>query len=337
MNYCTLFNSQYLTRGLALYHSLSAKCKNFHLTIFAFDDETYQILQKLELAHVTVISLVDFESKALLAVKSSRTVAEYCWTCTPATILYCLEKLHYDEVCYLDADLYFWADPAILLKETQAASILITEHRYSKEYDNSASSGKYCVQFMYFRHDQHGLNALHWWRDACLEWCFNRVEEGKFGDQKYLDDWLQRFLRVKVLAHLGGGVAPWNVQQYDIAPHSEIALNLQDKKTAKSFELVFYHFHGLKFINHKIELGGYKLSSDIINKIYHPYVAELLNREKELIGDPRVSLLVKNLNIHGHANKPITIIDILRKLKNLCLNRYHVLNFTQGTNYGAYD
>ena len=33
-----------------------------------------------------------------------------------------------------------------------------------------------------------GLKALKWWRDRCLEWCYARIEDGKFGDQFYIED-----------------------------------------------------------------------------------------------------------------------------------------------------
>ena len=46
VNYCTLFDSFYLTRGLAMYESLKRQTGNFHLYIFAFDDDTYSFLKK---------------------------------------------------------------------------------------------------------------------------------------------------------------------------------------------------------------------------------------------------------------------------------------------------
>ena len=46
-NYCTLFDSNYLTRGLAMYESLKKYSSNFHLFIFAFDSKSYDLLKKL--------------------------------------------------------------------------------------------------------------------------------------------------------------------------------------------------------------------------------------------------------------------------------------------------
>ena len=92
---------------------------------------------------------------------------------------------------------------------------------------------------MTFRRDERGLEALHWWRDRCLEWCYFRVEDGKMGDQKYLDDWPERFPGVHVLEHPGGGLAPWNVERYELARRNGSVL-VDDR------ELVFYHYHSLR-------------------------------------------------------------------------------------------
>lgn len=278
-NFCTLFDSNYLPRALVMYRSLEATGEDFTLYVVCFDDLAFDILDKLKLVNLLAISLSDFESKKLLAVKAQRTVAEYCWTCTPHVIRYVLDTYNLAQVTYLDADLRFYDKPSILLAEFEnaKASVLITEHRYAPIYDQSGTSGTYCVQFMTFNADERGLKVLQWWQDRCLEWCYARFEDGKFGDQKYLDDWLERFEGVHTLEHLGGGVAPWNVQQYKLSS-SSAGIHVNE------FPLVFYHFHAYKYYpdgRHDF-VSLYRLNSDVVNLVYRPYGAALLMAHEEI-------------------------------------------------------
>jgi hypothetical protein len=262
-HFCTLFDSNYLSRGLTLYRSLESTCHSFHLYVFAFDDRCERILRALSLPHTTVISLREFEDQQLLKVKPSRTRAEYCWTATSSTILYVLDRFNVDTCTYLDADLMFFSSPQPIFEELGSDSILITEHRYTRRYDKSALSGIYCVQFVTFRNDERGRKALEWWRARCLEWCYDRVEDGKFGDQKYLDDWTQRFEGVHVLQHLGAGLAAWNVQQFDILKDGD-NLRCRERSTGRLSDVVF-------------------LRADVRTLVYRPYIGALERAKREVI------------------------------------------------------
>jgi hypothetical protein len=260
-----------------MYESLARVCNDFHLYVFAFDDTSLHALQSLKYPHITVISLAEFEDDELLRVKPERSIAEYCWTCTSSAILYVLQRFHVDQCTYLDADLYFFSSPAVLFEEMGDSSILITEHRYTPKYNKAKASGTYCVQFISFKNDACGLKALRWWRDRCIEWCYARLENGKFGDQLYLEDWTQRFEGVHVLQHLGGGLAAWNIQQYDIYLRNE-KLWGKEYRTKKDFPAVFYHFHYVRlFRNGFIELGRRELSSAVLDLLYRPYIQILQN------------------------------------------------------------
>ena len=285
-NFCTLFDSNYLTRGLAMHASLMKHCNDFHLYIFAFDRKCLEILTRLsqngELPNCTLISLAQFEDPELLKVKQTRSIAEYCWTSTSSTILYVLNNFEVESCTYLDADLYFYTSPKVIFDELGGKSILLTEHRYSPKYNKEIKSGKYCVQFVTFRNNAEGRTALEWWRERCLEWCYARYEEGKFGDQLYLDDWTERFAGVHVLQNRGGGLAAWNVQQYDFTEEQGvITAHYPTEKT--TFNPVFYHFHYLRFLSGKrVELGRRYLSPAVVNIFYIPYIKHLLDLTEKI-------------------------------------------------------
>lgn len=283
-NLCTLFDSNYLSRGIALYESLIRACPSFHLYVVAFDDKCYEYLSKAKLPHLTPISLKEFEDEELLKVKPTRSIAEYCWTCTSSVILYCLNRFKLDACTYIDADMVFYGDPKILTDEMGSDSILLSKHRYTKDYDVSDTHGIYCVQFMCFKNTEQGLTALTWWRDRCLEWCYARLEDGKFGDQKYLDDWLQRFTGVHVLTHPGQGIAPWNVQQFSFV-NEDGGLYLAERNKNGKYPVIFFHFHGLKFYTDQfVSCCGaiYELTPEVKEIFYKPYIKSLLDIEARL-------------------------------------------------------
>lgn len=241
--FCTLFDANYLPRGLVLYRSLERHCDEFRLRVFCMDERTKEILDRLRLPRLKAIGLDELESHDhdLLAVKPTRSQVEYCWTATPAVCAFALEtEPDLEAITYLDADLMFFRDPEPIWQELGDDSTLIVPHRYAPRLQaDESASGIYNVEFLTFRRDERGLEALHWWRDRCLEWCYARVEDGKMGDQKYLDDWPERFEGVHVLEHPGGGLAPWNVERYELARRNGSVL-VDDR------ELVFYHYHALR-------------------------------------------------------------------------------------------
>ncbi len=314
INFCTLFDSNYLHFGLTLHESLMQNCPKFHLYVFAFDKKCEDFLRQKNLPNVTVISLQEFEDEKLLAVKPSRNKGEYCWTSTPSTIRYVLKNFKVEHCVYVDADLCFFGNPQILLDEMGDKSVLVTPHNYADGYDQSAVCGKYCVQFMFFRNNAQGLEVLEWWRERCLEWCFENPVDGKFGDQKYLDDWLVRFPQTHELRHEGGGVAPWNVSQYKIKD------NKIYKKDGAVFDLIFYHFHGFALLDEarvKLTPKKYLIKRDAVKNIYEKYLQQMKKNINEVAA---VSGLVAAAKAKKVKWGKKLLLKILPKMNNVILN-----------------
>lgn len=276
--YCTYFDRQYLLRGLALYRSLKAHAEPFTLWVLCFDGWSYETLTKLARPELRPIALTDFEQgdTELLAAKPTRSKVEYYFTCSPSLPLYLMERHpEIDLLTYLDADLYFYGSPEPIFEEMGAASILISEHRYPPHLKAMEIHGIYNVGLLTFRNDDSARACLSRWRAQCLEWCFDRPEEGKYADQKYLDDWTERFAGVKVLKHPGAGLAPWNWANYDIqtCPNGSILVDSQP--------LIFFHFHGLKILNAWLydpvyagKLYG-EMPRGLVRSLYGTYLAAL--------------------------------------------------------------
>jgi hypothetical protein len=128
------------------------------------------------------------------------------------------------------------------------------------------------VQFIPFINDPKALEIMRWWQDRCIEWCFARFEDGKFGDQKYLESWpSRRGEAVRILGDSSLTLAPWNVDHI-----------LSGREPRGMF-----HFQGFRFFRGAVRMWRtYLISQQSYQSVKLPYISKA--RE-----------ILKILEIHG--------------------------------------
>ena len=289
LSFVTLFDKNYMSRGLVLYNSLTENCKSdFTLYVLAMDDVVSKYLRGLEYKNLVIITVDDMKVMypVLDRLEKERTRGEFSWTLSSFSIQYAIRQFNLESCIYVDSDICFYNDPQILLNELGDKSVMITEHNYTPEYDQSSTSGKYCVQFMYFKNNEDGNRVLEYWRSKCEEWCYARFEDDRFGDQKYLDDWESRFEGIVYnCRNIGCGVAPWNVQKYVVSIENR-CYYVTDRITKLKRPIIFYHYHELAEIAYnKWYLSHYYLDKNVKEILYKLYITNLYNIEKQYPSD----------------------------------------------------
>lgn len=214
-----------------MYHSLKRFMADANLVILAVDKESMEVLEALKLNGVKVIPAAELEDAELKELKKHRNESEYCWTLKPVLLLHLYKSCEDVEIfAYLDTDILFFDNPMKLFKNSRSWSVLFTTHKVNRK----ANGG-----FVAFMRGRWGYEALKWWREKCLEWCFSRNDSGRFADQGYLDFMRHRFKGVLYLDLHGANVATWNYFKYDIAvKNGQIYVDRN--------RLIFYHFSGLR-------------------------------------------------------------------------------------------
>ena len=283
-NFCIVTGETYSAKALVMYRSLVNTKVDFTLYYFCFDQQTYALLSKLKeqnslYKNLVPVKVSDVMDDRLVEAKSNRSEQEFFFTLTPFVIDYAIQTYGLEMCTYLDADLYFYTSPKIVFDEMDGKSVLITKHNYTAGLEHLLYAGTYCVQFNPFRNDAEGQKVLNWWKDRCAEWCYLRKEDGKWGDQGYLNNWPEMFESVTVSANPGVGVAPWNIDRFELEGGSKI----KENETQKNLDIVFYHFQGVKmFFNRFFYIGNPGRRSELRPSLYKPYLAELLAVKREL-------------------------------------------------------
>ena len=270
MRFCTLFDSNYISKGIALYLSIAEHTEDFILYVMAMDRKCEKMLQEMHFAHMKVECIEDNMFPELTEARKNRSRAEFCWTCGSVVTYIFFEKYNLAEITYLDSDLMFFNSPLVIQKELEQnnASIGLSPH-----FINNTLFGIYCVQYVYFKRDQNGIACLNWWKDECLKWCYSQLEDGKYGDQKYLDYMHQNFEGVVDIENRGAGIANWNMEQYKYNFTNRSLIH-----KGKQYPIVFFHYNGLNVTVKDGRLSfvhGKYFTETVVKGFINPY-AELL-------------------------------------------------------------
>jgi len=278
--FCTFFDYRYLDRGLALYRSLVQQGHPFHLWILCMDSDTHDLLARLELPGVSLVTIDDLarQDKDVLIAKGNRSLVEFYFTSKSFLISFILSsRPDVELITYLDADLFFFSSPAAIKSEMEGYSVGLTPHRFPPRLKERDKYGTFNAGFISFRRDADGLACLEWWRNSCFAWCHDYVSGDRFADQRYLDAIPASFAKVKIISHKGINAAPWNISQYET--------DLQNNNVLIAGQpLVLYHFHDVKQVAPFLFESGLSsyhivLQNTLRRAVYLPYI-EVLRRQK---------------------------------------------------------
>ena len=279
--YCTYFDHNYLPRALLMLQSLRSVDPETPIFVLALSDLCETVLRRIALAGVTIIPLPSLEAafEELPRLKSERKGVDYFFTLTPFLPLHVFDTTEAQIATYIDADLYFYADPRPMRDSLGTASIAITPHRFSPDHEADAQYGRFNVGWVTFQRDREGLACLGHYRDECVAWCHDRVEDGRYADQGYLDEWPDRYASLAIIEHKGVNLALWNVDNYTL-----------EERDGQIFvdgdPLIFYHFHGIRcnpdgsfnvWLPRSAAEGSVQL-----RRLYHPYMTQLIGCRAEL-------------------------------------------------------
>ena len=265
-------DSNYASRCAAMIESAGVEQV---ATVLALDDGAHKL--RSSFSKLQTVSLISFlqERPELDAQIAQRSASEQIFSVGPSFLISQADAVNVGGwLVYADSDLYFFEPLQIYLDRLPQCDVVIAPHRHHLwNKSRLAKYGKYNVGLVAFRNNEEGLRALRFWAESCLEWCYDRAEDGKYADQKYLEKFEAVSEGVFVDNSLGANLAPWN----------SFLKRISKSKTGEIFvrrdKLQYFHAQGLKQKNGRWVLGHLNYLSFAGPRqkrlVYGPYLAKL--------------------------------------------------------------
>ncbi len=293
--YATLWNSGakadgnsigfYQSAGCLMLDSLfrHSKREPARAYVLALDDDTERITAKWAESRgwsdsVIVLPLAWLTNREPLLLTprvQSRPVNYWCFTLAAplcAALLEFATETEVDTVAYVDADCYWWSDPASLWESFWGSSVGIVPHGFPPhKRDHANHVGQYNVGVTAFRADATGRACASRWAADVIAKC----DPDTCGDQKYLDRWPSLWPgKVKVFGSIGVGVAPWNYAGHEFAAGNPPMID--------GTPITVQHLHESRRTADGFKRTGWPIPDSCARALYDPWEAKYLEIEREL-------------------------------------------------------
>ncbi len=166
--------------------------------------------------------------------------------------------------------------------------------------------GLFNVAWITYRRCAEGLACLNAYKADCTAWCYDRVEDGRFGDQKYLDAWPSRYPNLKIIEHKGFNLAIWNIHNYIMRVRDGIVMIDDDP-------LVFYHFASTQLLpDGSVEVlvlsgGSSRSKAVLLEHVLRPYQRRLQDERRSLQNRfPALATAKSDIRYAGEVQKTAT-------------------------------
>jgi hypothetical protein len=292
-HFCTYFDHRYAAKGVTMWRSLKTHRPDATLHVLCLTEACHEILRSLRLpdVHLHRLRSLEADDPSLVAARGNRSLIEYYFTLTPCFPLYIVNSTpDVSRLTYVDADLFFFADPQPIFDEIADGSIGLIEHRFPEALAHLSKYGCFNVGWLTFRNNSVARSCLKAWREQCLEWCYDRLEDGRFAEQKYLDNWPAQYPDVAIVQHKGANVAPWNLGRVRLSL-STGDVNVDGER------LLFFHAHGFEPAGpgrpRETNLKKYRVVETplLLKAIFEPYEKALLNTTTAMASQLALALI----------------------------------------------
>ncbi len=231
---CTISTQSHLFKSQALLDSIA---NHSNADLFCLiTDAKQSILEQSFQTHV----LSDLQSDLAIKLKEKYQGDRLRWAMKSMYIQLLLES-GYDQVIYVDNDIFFYDSPDFLFEKLNSANFLLTPHFYESNTGQNQNwleanfrVGLYNAGFI--GANKNSIPILNWWAECCLYNVKKAFWRGLFDDQKYLDLIPILFDNVEIIKHRGCNFAGWNSQSNQLSRNSNLHLLIQNDP------LVFIHF-----------------------------------------------------------------------------------------------